>query len=220
MQDASESKVNESKDYLRVESSEVAGVLMNVSKQHLLAPFFAREITVSKAAQQAGVTNLLMFRQVKRFERLGIVQVTRTEARQGRSLKYYQTTAKEFFIPAKVLPLERTLEQVDGAAQKVFLHNLVKTIVQHETTEDLGTRLSLSPVGTGIVAVQLAVAPGKNWQPEEMEYAAIVELWLTTNLSVEEAKALQQELTSISERYAKKDGAQKYLLRLGLTPIE
>ncbi len=212
--------VIESRAYVRVESTEIADVLMNVSKQYLLAPFFAGEITVSKAAQQAGVTALMMFRQVKRFERLGIVQVTGIEARQGRAIKYYQTTAKEFFIPAKVLPLERTLDHVESAAQKVFLHNLVQTIVKHEPTGDLGTRLSLSPVGTGVVAIQLAVAPGKNWQPEEMVYTAIMELWLTTNLSLEEAKALQQELTSISERYAKHDGSQKYLLRLGLTPIE
>jgi hypothetical protein len=212
--------INESKDYLRIESGEVAGVLMNVSKQHLLAPFFAKETTVSKAAQRAGVTDLVMFRQVKRFERLGIVQVMRVEARQGRGLKYYQTTAKEFFIPARVLPLERTLEKVQGTTQKVFLHNLVKTIINHEPTEDLGTRISLSPVGTGNVAVQLAVAPGKNWNPEAMQHAAIVEVWMMTNLNLEEAKALQQELSSITERYAKHDGAQKYLLHLGLTPLE
>jgi hypothetical protein len=211
---------NESKDYLRIESSEVAQVLMNVSKQHLLAPFFARETTVSKAALQAGVTDLVMFRQVKRFETLDIVQVTRTEARRGRGVKYYQTTAREFFIPAKVLPLERTLEQVQGATQKVFLHNLVKTIMDNESTGDLGTRLSLSPVGTGNVAVQLAVAPGKNWNPQEMQHAVIAELWLMTNLNLGEAKALQQELNAIAERYAKHDGAQKYLLHLGLTPME
>jgi hypothetical protein len=211
---------NESKDYLRVENSEVAQVLMNVSKQHLLAPFFAQEITVSKAALQAGVADLVMFRQVKRFENLGIVQVTRTEARQGRALKYYQTTAKEFFIPAKVLPLERTLEQVAGAVQKIFLHNLVKTIIRNEPTGDLGTRLSLSYIGTGNISVELAVAPGKNWNPNEMEHTAIEELWIMTNLSLEEAKALQQELSDISKRYAKPDGPQKYLLRLGLTPVE
>lgn len=212
--------VNESKDYLRIESGEVAQVLMDVSKQHLLAPFFAGEITVSKAAQQAGVTDLVMFRQVKRFERLGIVQVTKVEARQGRAIKYYQTTAKEFFIPAKVLPPERTLEQVQGTIQKVFLHNLVKTIVNNEPSGDVGTCLSLSPVGTGNVAVRLAVAPGKLWNPEGMQYAAIVEMWLMTNLSLEEGKALQQELSSIAQRYAKHDGAQKYLLHLGLTPLE
>jgi hypothetical protein len=43
---------------------------------------------------------------------------------------------------------------------------------------------------------------------------------LKTTPNLEEAKALQQELTAISERHDKKDGARKYLLHLGLTPVE
>jgi hypothetical protein len=211
---------NESSEYLRIESVEVAQVLVDQSKQNLLAPFFTQETTISEAAKVAQVSSLIMFRQVKRFESLGLVAVTRIEPRRGKPIQYYQTTAKEFFIPAKVWPLERTLEHVESTLQKVFLHNLVRTLTKHEPTGDLGTQVSLSQTGTGIVAVQLAVAPGKLWDPEAMEHAAIVEFWLTTNLSLGDAKALQQELSSIAERYAKKDGAQKYLLRLGLTPIE
>jgi hypothetical protein len=212
--------INESREFIRIENADVAQVLVDQSKQNLLAPFFTQETTISEAAKVAQVSSLIMFRQVKRFESLGLVAVTRIEPRRGKPIQYYQTTAKEFFIPAKVWPLERTLEQVESTLQKVFLHNLVKTLMQNEPTGDPGTRISLSEVGTGIVAVQLAVAPDKLWNPEEIEHAALVEVWLTTNLSLGEAKALQQELDSISERYAKKDGAQKYLLRLGLTPIE
>jgi hypothetical protein len=64
---------NESVDFLRIETSKVAQVLMNIEKQKLLAPFFAQALTIGEAAAQAGVTALVMFRQVKRFEALGIL---------------------------------------------------------------------------------------------------------------------------------------------------
>jgi hypothetical protein len=211
---------NESKTHLRIERLEVAAELMDMSKQKMLAPFFSEATTVTKAALQAGVKDLQMFRQVKRFEELGILHVTQTEKRQGRAIKYYQTTAREFFIPAQVFPLEQTLEHVEHTLQKIYLTNLAKTIYQHEPASDLGTSIALSRTGTGIVAVQLATAPGKLWNAEEMNHAAIIEFWLITQLNLEEAKALQKELADITERYAKKDGAQKYLLRLGLTPVE
>jgi hypothetical protein len=61
---------------------------------------------------------------------------------------------------------------------------------------------------------------GTSWEPEDMPHAPIAEVWVTTQLSLEEATALRQELSSITERYGKKDGVQKYLLHLGLTPVE
>jgi hypothetical protein len=211
---------NESKEYVRIEHLEVAEALMDISKQKLLAPFFAEPATVSKAALEAGVKNLVMFRQVKRFEDLGVLHVTKIEQRRGRALKYYQTAAREFFLPASVFPLERTLEQVEHALQATFLHSLAKTLHDNEPAGDLGTSLTLSRTGTGIVSVQLASAPAKLFNPEDLEHTAIAEMWVTTQLDLEEAKALQKELSDITERYAKKDGAQKYLLRLGLTPVE
>jgi hypothetical protein len=211
---------NESKDFIRIEDAEVAELLVDQSKQKLLAPFFSQETTITEAAKIAGVSDLVMFRHVKRFEVLALIKVTRTEPRRGRAIQYYQTTAKTFFIPARLWPLERTLETVTRDLQQVYLHNLVKAILQNQDSEEIGTQISLSTTGTGVVATQLASAPGQLWFPAETESAAIAELWLNLRLSHEEAKDLQKELAGITERYAKKDGAQTYLLRLGLTPVE
>jgi hypothetical protein len=220
MQDENESRVSERTEFLRIERHEVAQILMDLDKQKLLAPFFDQEATVKSAAQQAGVTNLVMFRQVKQFEILGIVRVTRLEARRGRPLKYYRTTAQKFFIPAKVLPLEETLETVSRDSQHLYQHNLVKVILQDQHAQDIGTQISLSVTGTGVVAVQLASAPGQLWDSADIDSVAIAELWLNLRLGHEEAKELQHELAQLAKRYSKKTGEQKYLLRLGLTPIE
>jgi hypothetical protein len=220
MQDTNESKAGESKEFLRIERNETAQVLMNLSKQKMLAPFFAQAITVQAAATRTGVSTLVMFRHVKRFEALGLLRVTKKEARRGRALKYYQTTAKTFFIPARVFALEHTLEAVSRDSQQLFLHNLVRTILQHQDSEDIGTQISLSVTGTGVVATQLALGPGHLWGPTETDSAAIAELWLNLRLGHEEAKELQHELAGLAERYAQKSGEQKYLLRLGLTPTE
>jgi hypothetical protein len=210
----------ESKDFLRIEDAKIAELLVEPSKQKLLAPFFSKEATISEAATVADVSHLLRFRHVKRFEHLGLLKITRSEPRQGRAIHFYQTTAKEFFIPAKVLPLETTLEVVERNAQKLFLHHLGKTITNHEGAADLGTRISPSETGTGIVATQIALGPGKNWNPHEIDHAALVEIWVNLRVSLAEAKTLQKELEQIVERYQGRSGEEKYLLRLGLTPLD
>jgi hypothetical protein len=210
----------ESKDFLRIEDAKIAELLIEPSKQKLLAPFFNKEATISEAAIVADVSHLLMFRYVKRFEHLGLLKITRSEPRQGRAIHFYQTTAKEFFIPAKVLPLETTLEVVERNAQKLFLHNLSQTLMKHEGSADLGTRISPSDTGTGVVATQIALKPGENWDPSVIEDAALVELWVNLRVSLEDAKQLQAELGQIVQRYGEKSGEEKYLLRLGLTPLD
>jgi hypothetical protein len=211
---------NESKDFMRIEDAEVAALLVDQSKQTLLAPFFNQETTITEAAKVAGVSDVVMFRHVKRCEALALLKVTRTEPRRGRAIQYYQTTAKIFFIPAKMWPLERTLETVTRDSQQVYLHNLVKAILQNQESEEIGTQISLSSTGTGVVATQLALAPGQLWVPAETDSVAITELWLNLRLGHEEAKELQHELAQLTKRYTKKTGEQKYLLRLGLTPLE
>jgi hypothetical protein len=213
-------RASESRDFLRIEEPNIAEVVVDPNKQKLFGPFFARETTIAEAARIAQVSTLLMYRHVKRFETLGLLEVTRSEARRGRAIQYYQTVAKEFFIPARVLPLETTLEVVERNAQKLFLHSLGRTLMNHEGVADLGTRVSPSETGTGVVATHIALKPGENWDPSSVKEAALVESWANLRLSLEEAKTLQKELEEIVERYSERSGDEKYLLRLGLTPID
>jgi hypothetical protein len=220
MQRPNESRASENREYLRIEEPKIAAALVDPNKQKFFAPFFARETTIAEAARVARVSTLLMYRHVKRFEALGLLKVTRSEARRGRAVQYYQTVAKEFFIPAQVLPLETTLEVVERNAQKLFLHNLGKTLMNQEEAADLGTRILPSETNPGMAATYIALKPGENWNPSVVKDVALVETWVNLRVSREEAKALQQELEQIVERFQERSGDGKYLLRLGLTPIE
>jgi hypothetical protein len=212
----------ENRDFLRIEDTSVAEVLIDLHKQKFLAPFFGRELTVSEAAKRADVSHLLMFRHVKRFEILGLLKKTRTEPRRGSAIHYYQTTANEFFIPAKVLPFEVVLEVVEHSIQQTFLRGVSQTLLKHDVIADLGTRIYPEDAAMGGVGVapQLALKPGEGWNPSELEHAALLDSWVTLKVSLEDAKKLQKELEEIAERYHLKGGSETYLLRLGLTPVE
>ena len=69
--------------------------------------------------------------------------------------------------------------------------------------------------------IQTAVTPDKNYTMLDREHAAVLSAWRDSiYLDYEDAKTLQNEMFNLLKRYTQKRGSQRYIVRLGLAPIE
>jgi hypothetical protein len=64
-------------------------------------------------------------------------------------------------------------------------------------------------------------APNQFLMPLPLEFSATYGMWHQWSLDFEAAKALQQELFALSEKYSQRsDGSQRYLVHLAMTPMQ
>jgi predicted transcriptional regulator len=188
-------------------------LLMNRQENQFLVPFMQEELSVAEAADILEVEFQRMYRKVKRLEGAGLLVQTRSAPRKGRTVRYYQAVAEEFFAPAQLLPLEQVLLQVEQDLAPKFFHHLVKAILG-ENKKDLGTRFFL--LDETRIAIRLALG-SSSATPEHS--SASYSMWRELSLDYSTAKALEKELVAVLERYANYSGKDTYLIRLGLTPV-
>ncbi len=204
---------------LSVDNPEAAAILTNPHTLRQLEPFLAREMTVKEAAQETGEKPNTVLSRVRRFLRAGLLEVVREEPRQGRALKVYRGVADGFFIPFEATSaesLEAALAERDAYWQDLLRHNVVRARL--EKVETYGTRIYRD--ARGRLQVQMAVAPEQNLTTLANDDPAVLSAWREAYLDFEDAKALQREMFDLLKRYQQKRGAQRYIVRLGLAPIE
>ena len=97
---------------LVVDSPEVAEVLRRVENVQMLRHFMSGEgCTVSAFAERMNWSPLRAYRQVKAFERLGLLQVLRSEKRAGRAIQHYVCPRRRYFLPAALVSVEEYLQE-------------------------------------------------------------------------------------------------------------
>ena len=212
-------KEKESPRVLTIHNPEAAAILTNPHTLRQLEPFLARETTVKEAAEETGEKPNTVLSRVRRFVKLGLLEVVREEPRQGRALKVYRSTADGFFIPFEATSaesLEAALAERDAYWQDLLRHNVVRARL--EKVETYGTRIYKD--SRGRLQVQMAVTPERNYTTLAPDDPAVLSAWRdAVYLDFEDAKTLQREMFSLLKRYQQKRGAQRYIVRLGLAPI-
>ncbi len=204
---------------------DVARALTQLKTTQLLEPFMKRELTLSDAAKDLEVKLPKLHYHVNKFMEFGLLEVTRMEARAGRPLKHYRSTAHTFFVPYHLTPSE-TLAQLLGdlmVPSEMRFHREAAHTLQTLDPEwglsitcppDEGISYALAPRATNFVPrlVQSVLKPGA---------PALFLSDGTLGLSFETAKALQKDLIDLFHRYRQKQeaGGQHYAYRLGLTPL-
>ena len=216
----SDMKGQESPSILRVENAEAAAVLTNPHTLRQLEPFLARDLTVKEAAAETGEKPNTVLSRVRRFLRLGLLEVVREEPRQGRAVKVYRSAADGFFVPFEATSaesLEAALAERDAYWQDLLRRNVVRARL--EKVETYGTRIYRDPRGR--LQVQMAVTPEYNHTTLGSNDPAVLSAWRdAVYLDFEDAKALQLEMFDLLKRYQQKRGAQRYIVRLGLAPVQ
>ena len=199
---------------------EAARLLTDMTGLRYLEPFFRQPRTVGEAAAMLEVKpNSLLYR-VRRFVELGLLTVASEEPRAGRAVKRYRTAADAFFVPfaatdastpeAWLLRWERDLQ--DQLVQSALTNS-------EEPPSTWGLRIGLGQ--DGLLNVYPASQDGRLVMfGLEADRAATLLGWNTgLYLDYPEAKAFQQELHDLIQKYYRKGGAQQYVLRIALAPL-
>ncbi len=204
---------------------DVAKALTQLKTTQLLEPFMKRELTLSEAAKELGVKLPKLHYHVNKFMEFGLLEVARIEARAGRPLKLYRSTAHTFFVPYHLTPSE-TLAQLLGDLMVPSERRFHREAAHALQTLDPEWGLSITcPPDEG---VSYALAPrATDFVPRLVESVLKPDapaLFLsdgTLELDFRTAKALQKDLINLFGGYRQKQeaGGQRYAYRLGLTPL-
>ena len=202
-----------------VRDAAAAELLMNPTTLRQLAPFLGEARSVSDAASETGDLPNTVLKRVERFLAAGLLEVAESVPRRGRPIKRYRTTADLFFIPFEVTAaesLEASLAERDAYWERLLRRNVVRA--RMEALGTWGTRVYRD--GRGRLQVQTAVTPEANATTLDPGAPAVLSSWRdSVMLDFEDAKSLQREMFELLMRYEQKQGAQRYIVRLGLAPV-
>lgn len=184
-----------------------------------LEPFLGRERSVSEAARETGAKPNTVLARVRRFLRLGLLAVAREVPRRGRAVKRYRTVADVFFVPFDATgaeTLEAALRERDAYWEELLRREVVRA--RQEAVGPWGTRIYRD--ARGRLQVQAAVTPDRNTTTLDPDAPAVLSAWRdAVYLDFADAKALQREMFEMLQRYGRKRGAQRYIVRLGMAPV-
>jgi hypothetical protein len=193
--------------------------LLRASGLRQIEPFLGVGRSVGEAAAATGEKANTVLRRVARLQRLGLVDVVETVARAGRPIRRYRTTADVFFVPFEATgadSLEGAMAERDAYRQRLLRHNVVRARV--EAMGSWGTRIYRDERGR--LQVQTAVSPDANATLLDDHLPAALSAWRDQlTLDFEDAKALQRELFDLVLRYGRRQGAQRYVIHVGLAPV-
>ena len=205
---------------MTVTTAEAAALLADVSLQRYLEPFLARECTVAGAAKELRVTTNSLLYRVKRFQAAGLLRVVREERRAGRAVKVYRSVADAFYVPfalTRAETLEALLSGLDAPLRALLYRNITEVMTQAET--ELG--LTIWRAGEGDVRTRFSAGPDRLFDPLEPAAPSTLLFWSPEVwLEPEDAKALLREMTELIGRYHGRGGRGRYLLHLGVSPLE
>jgi DNA-binding Lrp family transcriptional regulator len=215
------------KERVDVSDTEVARVLTDIPLVRLLEPFFKKETTLSDAAKELNVKLTTLLYHVNKFVRLGVLEVTKEEARKGKAIKYYQASAASFFVPFHITPslsLKHLLEHITQPSYDIFNREVAK--VFENLSSDWGIEICSSKHDAKSVTVSIKRKDkleqqdtSTSFDPDEPAFFGSLGDF---HLDFTTAKEFERELRELLERYRKKQTSteQLYFYRIGLTPAQ
>jgi hypothetical protein len=202
-----------------VADSKIADLLTDPVTLRQLEPFLGRAVSVGQAARETGQKPNTVLSRVRRLVAAGVLLQSGTLGRRGRPIKLYRSTADAFFIPfdtTSAESLEAALAERESYWERLLRENVVRA--RRERVGVWGTRIYRD--SRGRLQIQTALTPDRNYTTLDPEGPAVLSAWRdSVYLDFEDAKALQREMFNMLKRYQQKEGAQRYIVRLGMAPI-
>lgn len=194
-------------------------VLTNPGLLRLITPFIGREVTIGQAADEVGASPNTTYKRVMRYVDLGLLEVAREQSRAGRSIKLYRTVADVLFVPFESTPsisLDAALKE-----REEYWANLLRANVVTARAEVLGTwGTRIYRDHRGRLQVQTALTPESNATTLAPGAPAVLSAWRDNlMLDFHDAKQLQREMFDLLLKYQRKEGAQRYIIHVGLAPL-
>jgi hypothetical protein len=207
-----------SEAWFHIRDPKQAKLLTDPKTFRYFSPFIAQERSAKVAAEETNISIELMLYHIKSFLRVGLLEVARTEARRGRSVKYYRAISNAFFVPLEVTPfadLEERLKADLERQHELIVHSTARVLREINSE---GRRIFRASSGKIITE---SVAHDSSSDPlDDPTGPAAINYDLGVTLTYQEAKALQQELYNIVKRYQRPERAgNRYLLAVTLLPL-
>lgn len=167
--------------------------------------------SVGSFASAFGLTKLQAYRKVQQLLGMGLLVVASEQRRRGKPVKLYRCSQRAFFIPSGIISLTELLED-----QR---HNAKLNAALNLTLGELkiaGVMVSAEAQGQ----VQMLLVDGAH-QPVNPYASGEAALVLNSGefmLDFAEAKALQQDLFDLLQRYHARQGSGRYQYQILLTP--
>jgi hypothetical protein len=211
------------REWLEITDAKQAAVLLEDKTLHFLTPFVGIERSADEAAALLNVNLNTLLYQIKRLRKFKLLQLVRTQKRQGSSIKMYRASADTFFVPFPATPYTQPedllLREYEPLHRRLLVGFLEAGIefVGSRSVNDFGLSVQL---GHGGLHVNHGPNPrlGLTVNPTVPHAPAILNQWQDLKLDFEDAKALQREMMTLLERYRTKSGSGAYLAHVGLAP--
>ena len=197
-----------------------AQVLLDPRKSAFYTPFLGQNCTVSEAARLGGVSVNTAYARVRRLLKLGLLLVSGQQRRAGRAVKLYRMVAEQFFVPYEVTTHESyaalLFAYLDLPSARALSRSVAHT--REKTAPQYGLELFRTHDG---LYTRPATAPGVYVHADGPSSPALYNMAADLMLTHTEAKTLQRELDELWQRHQRREpeGRQRYLLRLGFTPV-
>jgi predicted transcriptional regulator len=203
---------------LRIECSDTIALLIDVQELRWLQPFMNGERNLASVAQELSADLSFLSRKVKRMLKLGLLEVSRTEARKGRAIKHYRASADEFFIPEHTGAISTMFEQLNRTRNQQLQDGILEEWMSREDPNqcDWGLHVKLFDQRIGITA---AIRPGESWNAVTSNVLAAA-YWRTPKLNRADAEWLKLEIERISNELDLRhcDDGDPFLVRLAFAP--
>ncbi len=213
------------RDWLVVSDEKIADTLTHPEKYFYLIPFMRGEKTLTEAANELSIKPNMLFYQLKRLEKLGLIYLVRTEKRKGRASKVYKASAKRFIIPFKSTSaetMEAIMYRMREPADKKIVERYLKTMDQY--TENFGLWLSLSE--NNLIDMIYAPIISDQWLSNtellKPDFPALFSKYAKLELEPDVAKSLQHDLIKAFEKAhsSATSKGKSYLLNLSIVPLD
>ncbi len=180
-----------------VRTPQEAAIFSDPRRRWLMLGLIGAEKTLSAVAREAGYSLNLVHHHVSRFLSLGLVEVTRLEARAGRPIKYYRAIADRFFVQASLLSHN---------------HNLALERELREAIEVSERRHG----GSGVVFDLDETGSRRMKKVQEPSTAEAVECWKVLSLERSVMNEMIAEMSDVLDKYERRQSAGRppYLIHL------
>ncbi|WP_189093884.1 hypothetical protein [Deinococcus ruber] len=193
-------------------------------------PFIGQERTVSDVASMLEVSPHRMLYQVRRLVRLELLEVVREVTRAGRAVRWYRAVADGFFVPFALTdaqtPAQLAQRLLDESRQVLEKQVGRAWMTAGSDLGSWGINVYCTPEGQ----VNTSLVPAPTPEVPRAFFDALLEsaspaVWdsaFALALDRENAKALQRELSELTERYRKREqpGPPTHLIRLAMAPLD
>lgn len=194
----------------------VARVLAQIENVTFLRSFMRPDgNTVAAVAREHGLTPNATYRQVKRFEGLGLLRVLRLEQRVGRAIRVYGCPARRYFIPREVLPVDEFLQFGFAAHLSEFWKQLRLAV---EEGPNPVTGLLVLPEQEEGFGLTFADQDGQPWNSRADGSPVAFGSFRALQLDYADALNFDREMRELVQRYGNKEGSTRYMFGLFVTP--